>query len=112
MQIQLPFIVRLTLTLLAILMLGYFAILGKSLLSPLLFSLLLAFLMLPLANFLEIKFRLNRSIATVLTVLIMLGALYGIGHFFAIQLSDLWRDWPLLEKQVSNSFHELQYWVF
>lgn len=111
MQIQLPFIVRLTLTLLAILMLGYLAILGKSLLSPLLFSLLLAFLMLPLANFLEIKFRLNRSIATVLTVLIMLGALYGIGHFFAIQLSDLWRDWPLLEKQVSNSFHELQYWV-
>lgn len=111
MQIQLPFIVRLTLALLSILMLGYLAILGKSLLSPLLFALLLAFLMLPLANFLETKVRLKRSLATLLTVIIMLGVLYGIGHFFAMQLSELWSDWPLLEKQVTNSFHELQHWI-
>lgn len=111
MQIQLPFIVRLTLALLSILMLGYLAILGKSLLSPLLFALLLAFLMLPLANFLETKLRLKRSLATILTVIIMLGVLYGIGHFFAMQLSELWSDWPLLEKQVTNSFHELQHWI-
>lgn len=111
MQIQLPFIVRLTFALLSILMLGYLAIIGKSLLSPLLFSLLMAFLMLPLANFLENKLRLKRSLATVLTVIIMLATLYGIGHFFALQLSELWSDWPLLEKQVTNSFHELQYWI-
>lgn len=111
MPLQLPFIVRLTLALLAILMLGYLAIIGKSLLSPLLFSLLLAFLMLPLANFMEHKFGFNRSVATILTVVIMLGALYGVGHFFAMQLADLWADWPLLQKQVSNSFHEIQYWV-
>ncbi|SOD14862.1 AI-2E family transporter [Pedobacter xixiisoli] len=111
MQIQLPFIVRLTFTLLSILLLGYLAIIGKSILSPLLFSLLLAFLMLPLANFLETKLRLKRSIATIFTVIIMLGLLYGIGHFFAIQLSELWGDWPLLEKQVTNSFHELQHWI-
>lgn len=111
MQIQLPFIVRLTFALLAILMLGYLAIVGKSILSPLLFSLLLALLMLPLANFIETKLSLKRSFATLLTVIIMLTALYGIGHFFAIQLSELWSDWPLLEKQVTNSFHELQHWV-
>lgn len=111
MQIQLPFIVRLTFALLSILMLGYLAIVGKSILSPLLFSLLLALLMLPLANFIETKLSLKRSFATLLTVIIMLTALYGIGHFFAIQLSELWSDWPLLEKQVTNSFHELQHWV-
>ncbi|WP_293297476.1 AI-2E family transporter [Pedobacter sp. UBA4863] len=111
MQIQLPFIVRLTFALLSILMLGYLAIVGKSILSPLLFSLLLALLMLPLANFLETKLNLKRSFATLLTVLIMLAVLYGIGHFFAIQLSELWSDWPLLEKQVTNSFHELQHWI-
>ncbi|MGV3546301.1 MAG: AI-2E family transporter [Pedobacter sp.] len=111
MQIQLPFIVRLTFTLLSIIMLGYLAIIGKSILSPLLFSLLLAFLMLPLANFIEIKLRLTRSVATLLTVIVMLAALYGVGHFFALQLSELWGDWPLLQKQVTNSFHELQYWI-
>ncbi|MDQ8006271.1 MAG: AI-2E family transporter [Pedobacter sp.] len=111
MQIQLPFIVRLTFALLSILMLGYLAIIGKSILSPLLFSLLLAFLMLPLANFIEVKLRFKRSLATILTVIIMLAVLYGVGHFFALQLSELWGDWPLLQKQVTNSFHELQYWI-
>lgn len=111
MQIQLPFIVRLTFALLSILMLGYLAIIGKSILSPLLFALLLAFLMLPLANFIETKLRLTRSVATLLTVIVMLGVLYGVGHFFALQLSELWGDWPLLEKQVTNSFHELQHWI-
>lgn len=111
MQIQLPFIVRLTFTLLSILMLGYLAIIGKTILSPLLFSLLLTFVMLPLATLMEVKLKLNRSVATLLTVVVMLAALYGIGHFFAMQLAELWSDWPLLEKQVTNSFHELQYWI-
>ena len=111
MQIQLPFIVRLTFALLSILMLGYLAIIGKSILSPLLFSLLLAFLMLPLANFIETKLRLTRSVATLLTVIVMLAVIYGVGHFFAMQLGELWSDWPLLQKQVTNSFHELQHWI-
>jgi predicted PurR-regulated permease PerM len=111
MQIQLPFILRLTLILLSILMLGYLAIIGKSLLAPLLSSLLLAFLMLPMANFIEHKLRLRRSFATLLTVIFMLGAIYGIAHFFAMQLSNLWSDWPLLEKQVTNAFHEIQHWI-
>ncbi len=110
-QIQLPFIVRLTFTLLSIIMLGYLAIVSKMVLSPLLFSLLLAFLMLPLANFIEQKFHFRRSLATLLTVTIMITLLYGVGYFFAIQLSELWGDWPLLEKQVTNSFHEIQYWI-
>ena len=110
-QIQLPFIVRLTFTLLSVIMLGYLAIVGKSLLSPLLFSILLAFLLLPLANFIENKFYLGRSLATLFSVVIMITLLYGLGYFFATQLSELWNDWPLLEKQVTNSFHEIQYWV-
>ncbi len=110
-QIQLPFIVRLTFTLLSIIMLGHLAIVSKTLLSPLLFSLLFAFLMLPLANFIEQKFLFRRSLATLLTVMIMITLLYGVGYFFAMQLSELWSDWPLLEKQVTNSFHEIQYWI-
>ncbi len=110
-QIQLPFIVRLTFTLLSIIMLGYLAIVSKTLLSPLLFSLLLAFLMLPLANFIEQKFHFRRSLATLVSIMVMITLLYGVGYFFAMQLSELWNDWPLLEKQVTNSFHEIQYWV-
>ncbi len=110
-KIHLPFIVKLALSLFSIVMLGYLAIIGKNILSPLLFSLLLAFLMLPLANILESKLRFKRTLATSITVIVMLAAVYGVGHFFAAQLTDLWNDWPLLEKQVTNSFHEIQHWI-
>ncbi len=110
-QVQQPFIIRLTFALLSIIMLGYLAIEGKILLSPLLFSLLLAFLMLPLANFIEKRFHFRRSLATIVTVLVMIAVLYGIVYFFVLQLGELWSDWPLLEKQVTNSFHEIQYWI-
>jgi len=110
-EIALPFIAKLVLVLLAIIMLGYLAILGKSLLAPLLFSLLMAFLLLPYANFLERKFKLNRSLAAIKAVILMIAILYGILYFFGSQLTELWADWPLLVKQVSTAFKDIQHWV-
>lgn len=110
-EIALPFIAKLVLVLLAIIMLGYLAILGKSLLAPLLFSLLMAFLLLPYANFLERKFKLNRSLAAIKAVILMIAILYGILYFFGSQLTELWTDWPLLVKQVNTAFKDIQHWI-
>ena len=110
-EISLPFISKLVLVLLAIIMLGYLAILGKSLLAPLLFSLLMAFLLLPFANFLERKLKFKRSFASIIAVILMITALYGILYFLGNQLSELWADWPLLVKQVTTAFHDTQIWV-
>jgi putative permease len=110
-NITLPFVAKLALVLLSLIMLGYLAILGKSLLSPLLFSLLMAFLLLPFANFLERKFKFSRSIAAITSVIIMIVAIYGLFYFLGNQLSNLWNDWPLLEKQVTKAFHDIQLWI-
>jgi len=110
-QISLPFVAKLALVLLSIIMLGYLAILGKSLLSPLLFSLLMAFLLLPFANFLEQKLKFGRSVASITAVILMIAVLYGILYFFGNQLAELWADWPLLVKQVTTAFHDIQSWV-
>ncbi|MBB2145471.1 AI-2E family transporter [Pedobacter sp. LMG 31464] len=110
-EISLPFVAKLALVLLSIIMLGYLAILGKSLLAPLLFSLLMAFLLLPLANFLERKLKFKRSLASITAVVLMIAALYGILYFLGNQLTELWADWPLLVKQVSTAFHDIQNWV-
>jgi putative permease len=110
-EISLPFIAKLTLVLLSIIMLGYLAILGKSLLSPLLFSLLMAFLLLPFSNFLEQRLKFKRSLAAITAVVVMIALLYALIYFFASQLSELWSDWPLLEKQVAHAFDELKNWV-
>lgn len=110
-SISLPFIAKLALILLSIIMLGYLAILGKSLLSPLFFSLLMAFLLLPFSNFLERKLRFRRGISSITAVILMIAVLYGILYFFGNQLSELWADWPLLVKQVTTAFHDIQLWI-
>src|SRR6218665_2281434 len=107
-QIHLPFIAKIALVLLTVIMLGYLAILGKSLLAPLLFSLLMAFLMLPFANLLEQRLRFSRSIAAIAAVVLMIAILYGILYFLGNQLTELWADWPLLVKQVTTAFHDIQ----
>ena len=110
-SISLPFVAKLALVLLSIIMLGYLAILGKSLLSPLFFSLLMAFLLLPFSNFLEQKLRFRRSISSISAVILMIAVLYSILYFLGNQLSELWADWPLLVKQVTAAFHDIQLWI-
>lgn len=110
-QISLPFVAKLALVLLSIIMLGYLAILGKTLLSPLLFSLLMAFLLLPFANALEQKAKFGRSVAAITSVILMIAVLYAILYFFGNQLTELWADWPLLVKQVTAAFNDIQTWV-
>ncbi|MBB5621303.1 putative PurR-regulated permease PerM [Pedobacter cryoconitis] len=106
-----PFYAKLALVLFSIICLGYLAILGHSLLAPLLASFLLALLLLPLANFLEKKWRFKRSLASIVSVIIMIAVIACIMLFLASQLTDLGQDWPLLKQQAIHSFESLQVWV-
>ncbi|PYF69443.1 AI-2E family transporter [Pedobacter nutrimenti] len=110
-NISLPFHTKLAMVLISIISLIYIAILGETILAPFLFSFLLALLLLPLANFLEQKLRFKRSLSSIVSVVVMIIAIGSIMYFFAHQLSDLWQDWPLLKKQVTNTFHEAQQWI-
>ena len=106
-----PFLTRLAMVLISIICLVYIAILGETILAPFLFSFLLALLLLPLANFFERRFKFKRGIASIVSVLIMLAVLAAIVLFFANQLGDLMKDWPLLKNQVTETFHEAQDWI-
>jgi putative permease len=74
--IAIPFYAKLALVLFSIVCLGYLAILGQTLLAPLLTSFLLAMLLLPLAVFLENRFRLKRSMASIVSVLLIIFFVY------------------------------------
>ena len=110
-DLKLPFIARLTLVLISILALGYLAKIGKGVLSPLFFAALMALLFLPFANFLERKLRFTRVLSTFSSLLVMLILLTGLIYFFSAQFSDFVNDFPVLQKQVSKSFTDLQIWV-
>ncbi|MGZ3924530.1 MAG: AI-2E family transporter [Flavisolibacter sp.] len=107
----LPFYVRLGFILIILIALGYLAILGKEILSPLLFSFLFAILLLPLANFLEKKLHWPRGAAAIVSVLLFLAVTSTIIYIIGVQVSGLASEWPLLKAQVANLFHNLQLWI-
>jgi len=111
MKDKLSFLPKLALVLFCLISLTYIAILGQSLLAPLLFSFLMGILLLPVANFLEQRFKFKRGLSTLVSVILMIAVIGGIVYFFGNQLSDLWADWPLLKEKADVSYHELQHWI-
>jgi predicted PurR-regulated permease PerM len=106
-----PFYTRLAMVLVSLIALFYIAVLGKSILAPLVFGLLFAVLLLPLANFLEHKLRLPRSMASLLSVIILVIVLAGMLYIVGEQVSSLADDWPQFKQQVLSSVNDLQVWI-
>jgi len=106
-----PFYTKLAMVLVSLIALFYIADLGKSILAPLVFALLFAVLLLPLANFLEKRIRLPRSMASLLAVLLLILALLGLLYLVGSQISNLAEDWPQFKQQVMASLGNLQHWI-
>ncbi len=106
-----PFYTRLAMVLASLIALFYIAVLGKSILAPLVFGLLFAVLLLPLANFLEHKTRLPRSLASLLSVIILIVVLAAMLYIVGAQVSSLADDWPQFKQQVLGSVNDLQAWI-
>lgn len=105
------FSVKLAAVLTSIIAIGFLVILGKELLSPLLFSCLFAILLLPLAQWLEVKCRLPRSVASIIAVLLFVTSVMLVLYLIGAQVSRLSTEWPLFKEQLSVSISSLQQWI-
>jgi len=110
-KIVAPFYERLALVLVGLLALGYLIILGKEFIDPLVFGLLFAILLLPIANFFEKRVRLPRGAAASFALISLVAVMYGVMYLVGSQVANLANDWPMLSKQVSSSIHEVQNWI-
>ena len=106
-----PFYEKLSLVMVGLIALGYLIILGKDLLDPVVFGFLFAILLLPICNFFEKKFRLHRSMASLLSIILLIVFIGGILYAVGSQISKLADDWPMLKKQVGQSIDEIREWV-
>lgn len=97
--------------LISLIALFYIAVLGKSVLAPLIFGLLFSVMLLPLASFLERRCRLPRSLASLLSVLLLVCSLAALLYLVASQISNLADDWPQFKQQVMGSVTDLQRWI-
>jgi predicted PurR-regulated permease PerM len=110
-EVKLPFYARLSLQLVSIIAIGFICVKGQNLVVPLLFAFLFAVLILPVANFFENKLRLSRSLAALLTVLILLLAVSLIFYLLGAQITTLSSEWPALKTQLDNLLTTTQHWL-
>ena len=108
---MLPFYLKLLSVLLILICLGYIAVIGQTVLEPLLFALLVSSILLPVAKFIENRMNFPRSLSCIIAILLFL--LFVVLLFFIIgsQLSKLSEDWPAFQQQLQDSIKALQKWI-
>ncbi|MBU0694938.1 MAG: AI-2E family transporter [Bacteroidetes bacterium] len=108
---NLPFYIKLTCVLFSLFAIGYLVIIGKEILSPLIFSCLFSILLLPVAAFFESKLHMPRSAASMLSVLLLLFFIGSLIFVIGSQIADLAKEWPQFQEQINKTLWELRGWI-
>jgi predicted PurR-regulated permease PerM len=111
LKTPIPLYAKAALILFTLLAVGFLIIAGKIILSPLVFSMLFSIMLLPAAQFFEGRFKLHRSAASMLSVLLMITVVAAILFLLGSQLIDLFDDWPTLKNQLTNSYNNTLFWI-
>lgn len=105
-----PKLLKAAAILLIIFLTGLILKFGKPFLAPLAFASLLAMLLLPIALWLEKK-GVNKAIATLLSVLVLVAFLAGVVTFIGWQASDLARNATKIEQRAKEKYQQAQQFI-
>lgn len=103
---RVPFIIKLTCVLISLIAIVYISILGKSILVPLLIGFLISMLLLPLANFQERKLKFPRIISSLVSPILFVLGVLGIGYLIGTQIARFTDDIPEFQQQMVDLFYK------
>jgi putative permease len=106
-----PFYTKLAHISISILCLGFIAVIGKTLLAPLVLALLFAMLLVPFSGFLERKLKFPRALAAFTVLIVLVSFIFGIMVLLGSQLSAFAEDFPAFQRQLMESLDYLQQWI-
>lgn len=106
----LPFYVKFCLNLFAIVLLGGLIYIGKDILMPLFFAIVLAILLLPINNRF-VKWGLPQIPSMILSILIALLFIGGVLWFLSSQIASFANDLPSIKQNLNEHLHTVQQWV-
>ncbi len=110
--IQFPFYARLALVLLSVLLIIIFLEQGQAIFVPLVFALLIAILLYPLARFFERRLKMGRAGAAISSLLIFLTVLTAFIYFLTQQIINFTHDIPDLKVRFKHIFSDMHHWVY
>jgi predicted PurR-regulated permease PerM len=89
---------------------GYLIVAGKLVLCPLIFSLLLSILLLPVARYLENKLGLKRALAAFISVFLFVCVLAVVLFLMGTQINSFTQDMPAFKQGFSKLFNQFKTW--
>ncbi len=105
-----PFYKKLSLNLISLAILATILYLGKGILIPIFFSILLATLLLPVVNFLQRK-KIPKALSIIVSILISLLLIVGILYFLSRQIGNFLEDSDTIKQRVTDLVHSFQGWI-
>jgi predicted PurR-regulated permease PerM len=109
--LKLPFYLRLSLSLLSVVLMFIILRYAANIFIPLVLALLMAIMLLPVNSFLEHKLRFGRAVAPIICVTLSVSVLGLFLYFFFTQLAIFFQDIPALQARVTELMHDGQTWL-
>lgn len=109
--VTLPFYAKLPLVLISLVLLVYVAIIGKSIIIPIFIAFLVSMLLLPLTRFQEKKLRFPRILASLVSPILFVIMLLGVGLFLGTQVAHFEDDIPEFKAQLMTLFNDAQIYI-
>lgn len=109
--IRFPFYVRLAFMLISLIGITYILYMGSSVLTPVLMAFLIAVLLLPIVNFLNIKLRFPNVLASSIAVFFFVSIIIGILVFLSYEISDIADDFAAIRKNINLLIVDIQKYI-
>jgi len=109
--IRFPFYVRLAFMLISLIGITYILYMGSSVLTPVLMAFLIAVLLLPIVNFLNVKLRFPNVLASSIAVFFFVSIIIGILVFLSYEISDIADDFAAIRKNINLLIVDIQKYI-
>jgi predicted PurR-regulated permease PerM len=109
-NLKFPFYARASLLFIGMVALIFMLYIGRSIIVPLIFAIIIAIVLHPLVNSL-VRIKINRVIAIAITLILFILVIVAISMFLISQASRFSESWPKLVAKFTEIFNESISWV-
>jgi predicted PurR-regulated permease PerM len=104
-------VTKATIALLCIALLIAITVLGRAVVIPVIFAILIGMVLRPVEKFINLRLRIPRVLAILLTVFLFMLLISGLIFFITFELTRFIQDLPQLKQHLQTHFGHIQAWV-